>query len=266
MHMTTNRAVQANFSIKSYVLSTYAGAGGSVTPGGTYPYGTNVTLSALPDATHQFTGWSGDASGTLNPLTLQMTAHRNVQANFMINTYVLSTYAGPGGSVTPGGSYPHGTSVTLSAAPDVTHQFLGWIGAINGTVPTITVLMDGPKSVQAVFAAKLPQTIDFPAVPSVSVGGTVSLVATASSGLPVNFRVASGPGLLTGNTLVLNGPDPVVIEATQTGSPTYLAAPPIIRTVQAFTIATLRYQSDPRTLLQTSQTLNSTNFVLNSQP
>jgi len=266
LQMTANRNVQANFTIKTYVLNTNAGTGGSVTPGGTYPYGTNVTLSAVSDATYQFAGWSGDASGTLNPLTLQMTANRNVQANFTINTYALNTYAGTGGSVTPGGTYPHGTNVTLSASPDTTHQFVGWIGAVNSTALTITLMMDGPKSVQALFNTKLTQTIDFPAVTSVPVSETSSLIATSSSGLTVNFSVVSGPGLIIGNALVLNGPEPVTIEATQSGSSTYLAAPPITRTVQAITIATMRYQSAPRTLLQNTQTLNSANYILSSQP
>lgn len=250
----------------SFTLTTSAGPGGSVTPGGQHVANSWTTVTASADGLHDFSGWSGDASGALNPLTLQMTANRNVQANFTIKTYVLNTYAGTGGSVTPGGTYPHGTNVTLSASPDATHQFVGWIGAVNSTALTITLLMDGPKSMQALFNTKLTQTIDFPAVASVPVSESSSLIATASSGLPVNFTVVSGPGLITGNALVLNGPEPVVIEATQSGSSTYLAAPPITRTVQAITIATLRYQSAPRTLLQNTQTLNSANFVLTSQP
>ena len=48
----------------------------------TYATGTTVTLTAVPDTGNQFAGWSGDASGTTNPLTLSMTANRNIIATF----------------------------------------------------------------------------------------------------------------------------------------------------------------------------------------
>ena len=44
--------------------------------------GTLVTLSASPEAGQTFLGWSGDASGTNNPLSLVMNQSRRVTANF----------------------------------------------------------------------------------------------------------------------------------------------------------------------------------------
>jgi uncharacterized repeat protein (TIGR02543 family) len=51
-------------------------------PGGTYNVGTEVTLTATPDAGYQFSGWSGDLSGSTNPATLTMNSHKNVTATF----------------------------------------------------------------------------------------------------------------------------------------------------------------------------------------
>ncbi|MEX6626053.1 T9SS type A sorting domain-containing protein [Tenacibaculum salmonis] len=49
----------------------------------TYIYATAVTLTAVPaSASHQFTGWSGDATGTTNPLVVNMNAVKNISANF----------------------------------------------------------------------------------------------------------------------------------------------------------------------------------------
>jgi Divergent InlB B-repeat domain/FlgD Ig-like domain/K319L-like, PKD domain/Calcineurin-like phosphoesterase len=51
-------------------------------PGGTYNVGTEVTLTATPDAGFQFSGWSGDLTGSTNPATLSMDSHKNVTATF----------------------------------------------------------------------------------------------------------------------------------------------------------------------------------------
>ncbi len=49
-----------------------------------YSCGQSVTLSAQPGSSWSFAGWSGDASGTANPLTLVMSADRNVTATFQV--------------------------------------------------------------------------------------------------------------------------------------------------------------------------------------
>jgi len=48
-----------------------------------YPYYSTVTLTAVPLLGYAFTGWSGDASGTQNPLPLTMTASKVITANFV---------------------------------------------------------------------------------------------------------------------------------------------------------------------------------------
>ena len=48
----------------------------------TYPYGTNVTLTAVPISGASFEGWSGDASGTVMSITINMTSNKTVTATF----------------------------------------------------------------------------------------------------------------------------------------------------------------------------------------
>lgn len=50
-----------------------------------YPAGSSAELTATPEAGYYFAGWTGDATGTANPITLAMTAHRNVTAVFKEN-------------------------------------------------------------------------------------------------------------------------------------------------------------------------------------
>ncbi|WP_299516329.1 ice-binding family protein [Mucilaginibacter sp.] len=85
--LSANRTLVANFLINTYTLNTTAlpAAGGSVTKTPnqpTYNYGTTAQLTATPNAGYIFSSWSGDASGSVNPLTVTMTSNKNITANF----------------------------------------------------------------------------------------------------------------------------------------------------------------------------------------
>ena len=67
---------------------------GSVSGAGTYDYNSSVTLTATPSANYIFSGWSGDASGTTNPLTLTLTQDLNVTASFTPNLWINSNSLG----------------------------------------------------------------------------------------------------------------------------------------------------------------------------
>lgn len=47
-----------------------------------YNSGASVTLTATANSGYTFSGWSDDASGTTNPLTVTMNADKNITANF----------------------------------------------------------------------------------------------------------------------------------------------------------------------------------------
>jgi uncharacterized repeat protein (TIGR02543 family) len=62
-----------------------AGEGGTVSPApGTYPFpwGTKVTLKAVPKSGFRFAGWSGALSGKTNPVQVIMYADKTVTASF----------------------------------------------------------------------------------------------------------------------------------------------------------------------------------------
>ncbi len=68
-----------------HTLTTNVIGSGSVDlspPGGTYAQGTGVSLTAQPSSGFEFSGWSGDLNGTLNPTTLTMDSDKNVTATF----------------------------------------------------------------------------------------------------------------------------------------------------------------------------------------
>jgi uncharacterized repeat protein (TIGR02543 family) len=66
-------------------LTTVASTGGTVTKDpdlSKYTNGATVTVTAAPNPGFAFTGWSGDATGTNNPITVTMTANKTVTASF----------------------------------------------------------------------------------------------------------------------------------------------------------------------------------------
>ncbi len=61
-------------------------------PGGVYTEGTVVTLTPLGDAGFQFSGWSGDLTGSLHPATLTMSANKTVNAIFSASNINLAKH------------------------------------------------------------------------------------------------------------------------------------------------------------------------------
>ncbi len=125
-------------------LTVSAGDGGSVsTTGGTFASGTQVSITATPNAGYSFSGWSNGS--TANPLTVTLNSNTSITANFevIINSYTLSVTAGEGGSVSiEGGEYEEGTEVTITATPDEGYKFIGWSdGSIEESI-TITISED----------------------------------------------------------------------------------------------------------------------------
>ncbi len=83
--MTKNMNLVANFSNDSYTL-TASGTNGSVAknPNLTaYGYGASVQLTATANAGFVFDSWSGDASGSVNPMNVIMNADMDITANFV---------------------------------------------------------------------------------------------------------------------------------------------------------------------------------------
>lgn len=55
-------------------------------PGGTYPRGTQVRITAVPEPGQSFSSWSDDLSGSTNPATLTMDADKAITAAFAAST------------------------------------------------------------------------------------------------------------------------------------------------------------------------------------
>jgi hypothetical protein len=90
--------------------------GGTVTPAsGTYLAGSQIQVTATPNANYTFATWSGDASGTNPTVTLTMDSDKSITANF---TYVPPVNQPPVVNITapsPGARYSAPASIAVSA-------------------------------------------------------------------------------------------------------------------------------------------------------
>ncbi len=100
-----------------------------------------------------------------------------------------------------------------------------YYAALAGTyaVKYYNLCGDGPASNSFVFAANsIPQTINFPAISNKTYGdSSFTVVATATSGIPVSLALISGPGTLSGNTYTITTTGTATIRASQDGDDVY---------------------------------------------
>ena len=84
--LSSNRTFVANFVLNVYTLTVFAQNGTvAKTPDQlTYNHGTAVSLLATASAGYVFSSWSGDASGSTNPLPVTMNSNKNITANFTL--------------------------------------------------------------------------------------------------------------------------------------------------------------------------------------
>lgn len=198
----------------------------------------NVELTANPAAGYVFSHWSGDVSGTQNPLTLAMLSPTSVTANFTQQTcYTLTTTVSPAGSGTvnaspapncAGGKYTAGTVVSLTAGPNSGYTFANWSVDLSGTQNPKNVTVNANKSVTANFTLVQTYTITTSANPTG--GGSVTLTPNKASyqageqvqvqaGANSGYHFANWSGDLGGSTnpatVTMNGNKTIVANFTQ---------------------------------------------------
>jgi len=161
--LSANRSLVANFLLNTYTLTVNAVNGTvSKAPDQTrYNHGSNVVLTATPAAGYVFSSWSGDATGTTNPLTVSMTSNKNITANFTaipVNSFTLTVNAvnGSVAKVANQPTYTSGSTVVLTATPAAGYTFSSWSGDATGSVNPLTVTMNANKNITANFTPLAP--------------------------------------------------------------------------------------------------------------
>src|SRR5439155_716237 len=153
--MDAAKSITATFAINTYALDVTPAGSGTVAKSpdqASYDHGSLVELSATPAVGYHFVAWSGDASGSDNPLSVTMEAAKSITATFAINTYVLDVTTVGSGTVAKSPdqpSYDHGSTRQLTATPATNYHFAGWSGDATRTTNPLSVTMDAAKSITA---------------------------------------------------------------------------------------------------------------------
>ncbi|NAY82452.1 MAG: hypothetical protein GU362_06215 [Thaumarchaeota archaeon] len=147
------------------IMSVYPSGAGTTNPSGTtwYNAGTNVQISATPNAGYMFASWSGvgtiSYSGTNNPATVTMNSPINETANFGIQVTIQNTFGGIATASYNGQTYysntsffvTYGSQVTFTASADQGYFFDMWTGTVQSSSATLTVIITSPTSETAEF-------------------------------------------------------------------------------------------------------------------
>ena len=80
--MSQDVELTANFGSDVHTLTVLPSENGSVTGGGAYTHGHRVQLTAVPDPNYFFRNWTGDVTGSVNPLVFVIPSDISVSANF----------------------------------------------------------------------------------------------------------------------------------------------------------------------------------------
>jgi uncharacterized repeat protein (TIGR02543 family) len=227
--------ITATFTQNEYTLTVNVVGNGSVAKNpdkATYHYGDIVQLTATPDSGWSFSDWSGDASGSANPVSVTIIGNMTVTATFTQNEYTLTVSVVGSGSVVKSpdqATYHYGDSVTLTATAAPGWSFAGWSGDFTSSVNPVVVVVNGSTSVTATFTQNT-YTLTVSVIGSGSVarnmsgpyhyGDVVQLTANAATG--ASFSGWSGD--LTGSA----NPASITIDGNKAVAATF--------TINTFTI------------------------------
>lgn len=109
--LAANTADATTFTLSANVVGSGSVGRNPTNSNGVYPAGVNVTLTAISNnPSWYFSGWSGDASGTDNPLNVGMDSNKVITATFLqLPSYTLTLATNGQGGISlspPGGISP----------------------------------------------------------------------------------------------------------------------------------------------------------------
>ena len=242
----------------SYTLtvSVSPDGGGTVTGGGTYEAGTNVTLTATANTGYDFQFWTkdGDVVSDEESFTVTVTEDAEYVANFASNMYLITATASPSyaGTVTGAGGYTYHQQCTLTATANTDEGYTFYRWTLNGGLvgeeynPVYSFTVEASGDYVAEFIEQSgPYTIAATCDPAEagSITGTgntfmsgdeCTLTATANGGYTFQYWATADDDFVTdenpfvftvtGNATykaVFMGGTPEVFLITATASPSY---------------------------------------------
>ncbi len=203
------------FAAPQYTIAVSADpeAGGTVTGGGTFDEGEEITVEATANEGYVFVNWTEDGTEVSSDASFTFTvdADRTLVANFEpgVTEYTVAVSADPaaGGTVTGGGTYEEGTSVTVSATANTGYQFVNWTedGTEVSTSLSYTFNVDADITLVANFELIPVPTCELTITPEKLMGGwLLPRFAVISMKRDDGQSFATGDSVVYGSTKLAN--------------------------------------------------------------
>ena len=194
--VTESASYTATFAIDQFTITLVSDDEnmGTVSGDGTYDYGSERQISAIPVEHFRFVSWNDN--NTDNPRSIILTADTTFTAYFeAIPQYVIEATSSNEefGTVAGGGTYYEGTTITINATPNDGYVFTSWDDG-NTENPRTIIVTENASYVANFVDILTTQTFTITATSSneaygtVTGGGTyagwtiIELVATANDG------------------------------------------------------------------------------------
>ena len=130
--VTSDITLSAASAIDTFTVTLTGDEYTTVTGSGTYPYGTEVNITAVSAEHYHFVTWSDGNTNVSRYITV--TSDVTLSATSAINQYTLTVTGDAHTTVSGSGTYDYGTLVQITATPDEHYHFTAWNdGNMNAT-------------------------------------------------------------------------------------------------------------------------------------
>jgi len=119
-----------------FTVDLRAGVGGTVSGGGTFLSGTDITLLATPSTGYSFAGWSDGNQD--NPRSLTVLSDLSLTASFLLDSFPVTLSADACAEPFSGIFY-YGDEITLTASPSEGYAFVRWSDGSTDNPRLLTV-------------------------------------------------------------------------------------------------------------------------------
>lgn len=227
-----NMALGITLSYLRYQVEVSANpdSGGSVTGGGEYFHGQSATVTAQPADYHSFLHWTenGEVVAETPEYTFEVTGPHTLVAHFEIFSHLITVSAEPasGGTVAGGGTFDHGTAITVLAQPATNFQFLHWTendAIIEGAGASYSFTVESDRNLVAVFeliqhtltVVKVGNGITNPSEGEhLYIHGTQVTLTATNSGMWEFVKWTIGPQTIPGNPITVTVNNNMTVTAT----------------------------------------------------
>ena len=207
--------------VNTIAIQANPASAGSVSDGGAFATGSSVTVTATANSGYTFTNWTanGAVQSTSPSYTFTLVTNLNLVANFTAipttNTVVAQANPANAGSVSGGGAFVTGSSVTVMATANSGFTFANWTanGTVQSTSPSYTFTLATNLNLVANFTA-IPTTNTVVAQANPTSAGSVSGGGAFVTGSSVTVTATANSGFTFTNWTAKNG-------TTQSASPSY---------------------------------------------